>query len=96
MKFAGIFGPCALLAATSLGIPNVDAISFPLTSRPSSLQSHMLQKRIIDMNGSFGNGSTLLDNSANVAYFINITLGGAQFEVQIDTGRSAFLSFISV
>ena len=77
-----------LLASFSCFL-SAEAISFPLTSRPRFLGSPSLKGRTIDMNGSFGNGSTLVDNSANRIYFINVTLGGSQFEVEIDTGRYA-------
>lgn len=91
MKVASAFGLSALLAAMSAGLPGANAISFPVTSRPRSLESWILRKRVIDMNGAFGNGSTLLDNAGDRIYFVNITLGGTQFEVQIDTGRYALL-----
>ena len=82
-----------LLAGFS-GFLSAEAISFPLTSRPRSLGSSSLKGRTIDMNGSFGNGSTLVDNAANRIYLINVTLGGSQFEVEIDTGRYAIDIFI--
>ena len=39
------------------------------------------------MNGSYGNGSTLVVDDGDTEYSCNITLGGAEFEVLIDTGR---------
>lgn len=87
MKVASTAGFHAFLAAASAGLLMANAITLPLTSRPLSTASQMLRKRVLDMNGSFGNGSTLLDNNMDREYFVNITLGGAQFEVMIDTGR---------
>ena len=41
-----------------------------------------------DADGYFGNGTTTVINSGdNTEYFTNITLGGTQFEVIVDTGR---------
>lgn len=31
--------------------------------------------------------ATVLDNTADVEYFANVTLGGSPYTVQIDTGR---------
>lgn len=47
------------------------------------------QPRAIDMNGSYGNGSSLLLNRGGIQYSVNVTLGGSEFNVMIDTGRYA-------
>ena len=61
------------------------ATTFNIVGRPrSSLRA--LQRRSVDI-GAFGNGSEILDNGADTIYAANITLGGAEFEVLIDTGR---------
>lgn len=69
-----------------------NAITLSLTSRPRSA-SQMQRKRNIDMNGSFGHGSMLLDNLGDRFYFVNITLGGSQVEVTIDTGRCIYMLY---
>ena len=69
----------ALLAASS-----VNAFSFPIVGRPRS-DARYLKKRT-DI-GAYGNGSTIVENSGDTVYSCNITLGGKEFEVLIDTGR---------
>ncbi|THV05264.1 acid protease [Dendrothele bispora CBS 962.96] len=39
-----------------------------------------------DESGTFGNGSLALRNEQDLSYFCNVTLGGRDFEVIIDTG----------
>ena len=47
-----------------------------------------LSKRTTNMvSGTIGNGSQLLEDASDVLYLANITVGGSQFAVQIDTGR---------
>lgn len=83
MKFYGL--PAAILALTAAAPAH--AFTFPIVGRPRSEAPQQLRKRAVDMNGSFGNGSTSVSNDGDTMYSCNITLGGAEFEVLIDTGR---------
>ena len=64
-----------------------DGVSFDIAGRPRAPAADLLNKRAVDMNGAFGNGSTTVSNSGDTIYSCNITLGGTEFEVLIDTGR---------
>lgn len=78
--------PTAVLALITASPAH--ALTFPIVGRSRS-QPHRLGRRAVDMNGSYGNGSTSVSNSGDTEYSCNITLGGAEFEVLIDTGRCA-------
>lgn len=65
------------LLGPSLLLSSVCALHAPLSGRPTP----KLARRASML------GTTMLDNSKDLSYFLNITLGGAQYTVQIDTGR---------
>lgn len=68
------------------------ATTFSIVGRPRrSVDVPGLRRRSVDI-GAFGNGSEILDDASDTIYSANITLGGAEFEVLIDTGRWAPLS----
>lgn len=71
---------CSLFYA----VTSVGAISFNVAGRAREVST--LRKRAI-VPGAFGNGSSSLMDATDVTYSCNITLGGARFEVIIDTGR---------
>lgn len=73
------------LAATAL-LPGANAFSFDIVGRPRAPAAAAM-KRAVDMTGAFGNGSTMVSNDGDTIYSCNITLGGTEFEVLIDTGR---------
>ncbi|KAF5369411.1 hypothetical protein D9758_002624 [Tetrapyrgos nigripes] len=78
MRFlAGSLLSCALVSA-------VTAVQLDLIGRRVGYSS--LYRR--DDAGQFGNGSHALSNNADILYFTNITVGGRQFTVVIDTGSS--------
>ncbi|KAI5122014.1 hypothetical protein M0805_008006 [Coniferiporia weirii] len=74
----------SLLAA----VASVEAVSFPIVGRPRASTGSPFSKRSVDMYGSFGNGSTEVSNFGDVNYACNISLGGVEIEIQIDTGSS--------
>ncbi|THH04274.1 hypothetical protein EW145_g5641 [Phellinidium pouzarii] len=80
--FGALLG--AFIASTS-----VHASSLAITGRPRAAMPEHLAKRV-DINGSFGNGSTSVANAGDTIYSCNLTLGGTEFEVLIDTGSSDF------
>ena len=86
MKLSGVSSTVLTLTAAFLEASPAHGISFPIVGRPRSA-ARQLRKRTIDMNGSYGNGSTLVVDDGDTEYSCNITLGGAEFEVLIDTGR---------
>jgi hypothetical protein len=59
-----------------------DATHFPLIGRLSPGRDRRTLARRTTMNAEG------LTNSNDVEYFTNVTLGGAPYVVQIDTGRS--------
>jgi hypothetical protein len=62
--------------------------SCTLLSIASAVQMDLIGKRVRrDDAGQFGNGSHALSNIADLNYQTNITVGGRQFSVLIDTGR---------
>lgn len=79
MKFA----PSALLATTCLqALSIVQGARFSARGRPRRSEASVLSKRddaVIDLQ--------------DMAYYVNITLSGEQYEVQIDTGRCASSSY---
>ena len=82
-------GVTLLAAAASVALPGAHAASFDIVGRPRAPATAALEhaRRAIDINGAFGNGSTTVVNSGDTIYSCNITLGGSEFEVLIDTGR---------
>ncbi|EJD00455.1 acid protease [Fomitiporia mediterranea MF3/22] len=68
-------------------VTSVEAVSFPIAGRSRSSLSSLLGKRSVDI-GAFGNGSTKVYNHGDMSYYTNITLGGTEFSVEIDTGSS--------
>ncbi|PCH39891.1 acid protease [Wolfiporia cocos MD-104 SS10] len=75
MKAAAITLSLSLLA---LHFESAGAIQLDLVGRPAQ---HLRKRASIT-------GSSGLTDSSNIAYYVNLTLGGAEFEVQIDTGSS--------
>ncbi|KAL5522149.1 hypothetical protein ACEPAF_2006 [Sanghuangporus sanghuang] len=74
---------CALSAAAL-----VTASTFPIVAHSRSSIPNVLGKRSVDI-GAFGNGSELVtSDGADTSYFTNLTLGGKEFQVIIDTGSS--------
>lgn len=69
-----------LLSFITLPAELVGAIRFDLQGRRGPSARHLHKRGTIA-------GSTSLDDANNIAYTLNLTLGGSQFEVQIDTGR---------
>ena len=69
-----------LLSILALPAELVGAVRLGIRQKPGAV----LQRRA----GSSLGASTLTDAS-NLNYYVNITLGGEQFEVLIDTGRRA-------
>lgn len=43
--------------------------------------------RNLQRRGGFTTGSSALSDSNNIQYYVNLTLGGQAFSVEIDTGR---------
>lgn len=70
-----------LLSFVALPAELVGAIRFDLQGRRGPSARHLHKRGTIA-------GSTSLDDANNIAYTLNLTLGGSQFEVQIDTGSS--------
>lgn len=63
------------------------ATTFSIVGRPRhTVDIPNLRRRSVDI-GAFGNGSEVLDDASDTIYAANLTLGGAEFEVLIDTGR---------
>lgn len=90
MKLSALPGTVVLLTATLLELSTVNALTFDIVGRrrsPGSLAGRRRLGKRVDMNGSFGNGSTTVLDQQDVEYSCNITLGGSQFLVLIDTGR---------
>jgi hypothetical protein len=74
----------AVLGAALLTLSDVaHAVHLPLKGAALG-SSHSRQR--LDKRASLFGASTLNDTS-NVAYYTNVTLGGNQYTVQIDTGR---------
>lgn len=85
MKLRSLPSSLSLLAVALLETSRVRAFSVPIVGRQVARETRLV-RRTIDMDGSFGNGSTTVTNSGDTLYSCNITLGGAEFEVLIDTG----------
>ncbi|KAF5369254.1 hypothetical protein D9758_002638 [Tetrapyrgos nigripes] len=71
------------ISAISLFLSVLNTTALDITGRKRSLSSNQNSKR--DASGTFGNGSLALANIADVQYLGNVTLGGKNFEVLIDT-----------
>ncbi|KAI5122015.1 hypothetical protein M0805_008007 [Coniferiporia weirii] len=67
---------------------SVRAVSFPIVGRTRSSPQDQLLKRAVNMYGSFGNGSIEVSNFGDTSYSCNISLGGVEIEISIDTGSS--------
>ncbi|KAI5122263.1 hypothetical protein M0805_007127 [Coniferiporia weirii] len=87
MKLAGPSRAFGALTGALVASSSVGAISFPIVGQPRAPIADRLAKRV-DINGSFGNGSTVVIDSGDTIYSCNLTLGGTEFEVLIDTGSS--------
>ena len=75
------------VAALALLPTELIATTLNIVGRPrQSIDVPSLRRRAVDI-GSFGNGSEVLENGSDTIYSCNITLGGSEFEVLIDTGR---------
>lgn len=69
----------ALLGVTALETLDVAyAIHFPTIGRPTGRTSRSTLSR---------RGDVVVDDIQDVAYYMNITLGGDWYTVQLDTGR---------
>jgi hypothetical protein len=67
-------------------VPLVFATKLDIVGRASVSNYDSTTRRSVDIS-TFGNGSTSLSSKQDISYFCNITLGGTEFEVLIDTGR---------
>ncbi|KAJ3873792.1 acid protease [Lentinula edodes] len=76
--------PSGLIFLSST-IFSVDAISFDVAGRARA-SNPVFHKR--DSIPDSSNGSTSLEDLLDTIYFCNLTLGGAPFEVSIDTGSA--------
>ena len=65
-------------------LPLVSAVTFPIVGRHLP-GYNSLQKR--DDGYEVSTNSLLLYNAANLAYYCNITVGGFETVINIDTGR---------
>ncbi|KAH8113072.1 acid protease [Phellopilus nigrolimitatus] len=87
MRLARFSSALGAVASSLIAANSAEASSFPIVGRPRASIQEGLEKRSVDI-GAFGNGSTVVSNSGDTIYSCNITLGGAEFEVLIDTGSS--------
>ncbi|ESK86192.1 aspartic peptidase a1 [Moniliophthora roreri MCA 2997] len=74
----------------------VAAETYPIyaTKRSSNTDVNLFRRQHVDENGSFGNGSIIVYNTADdLQYSVNITLGGKEYSVLIDTGSSDLYVF---
>jgi len=74
--------PLSLIFSAFLSFSSVTAVQLDLLGKR---RHPLFRKR--DESGTFGNGSLALRNEGDLSYFCNVTLGGRDFEVIIDTGR---------
>ncbi|KAI3595884.1 aspartic peptidase a1 [Moniliophthora roreri] len=67
----------------------------PTTTADADVFKHRFKRQRVDENGSFGNGSIVLYNTKNdnLQYSCNITLGGREYNVIVDTGSSDLFVF---
>ncbi|THU86317.1 acid protease [Dendrothele bispora CBS 962.96] len=77
-----------ILSVAILSFSSVNAVQLDLIGRR---KNSLFRKR--DESGTFGNGSLALRNEQDISYSCNVTLGGRDFEVSIDTGRTMSISF---
>ncbi len=68
-------------------VTSIGALKFDITGKRQSLSAGLYKRD--DTPNSFGNGSTFLTETSDIRYSCNITLGGQDFLVRIDTGRCA-------
>lgn len=80
------------IVSTLFAAQSAFGVTLDLTSRRRDLTNEhdfkRLKRDVVDPVGAFGNGSSSLSSFEDVQYLTNLTLGGVQFEVLIDTGRS--------
>lgn len=85
MRLSSLCGVFEAVAYILLAAPFSRAATFPIYERPRSYLTSLRKRTDI---GAFGNGSTVVENSGDTVYSCNITLGGKEFEILIDTGSS--------
>ena len=73
--------PLLLSSLLALTAEQADAVRLGLRGKHVR-QSHLQRRASLD-------GTTVLNNTANIQYATNITMGGSPFTVIIDTGRCA-------
>ena len=79
------------LVSTLFAAQSAFGVKLDLVSRRRDLTSEPVSKRlrrdVVDPIGAYGGGSSAVSSFQDVQYLTNLTLGGVQFEVVIDTGR---------
>ncbi|KAK7037696.1 hypothetical protein VNI00_010922 [Paramarasmius palmivorus] len=79
-----------------LSTSQVAAETFPIyaTKRSADTDLSLFRRQHVDENGSFGNGSIIVYNVVDdLQYACNITLGGREYSVLIDTGSTDLYVF---
>jgi hypothetical protein len=77
LQFLRVLGPAALVLSSL-----VDAAHLPVTGRSVVGTAQSARRKVSRRSNMSG-----LTNSNDVVYMMNITLGGAPYDVMIDTGR---------